>query len=118
MSPNKIKNLKMQNLCTTLTPPPNIIRLLGLNLKFCIEKSNPKDETEKSFTEFLKSCRTHWLFLGEETGEYNPKLYLKSKIFDPEPVRKCIEQRILDFHDEIKNLVTNNKTKPRSNLTQ
>jgi hypothetical protein len=108
----------MHNLCTELTPPENTIELLGLNLKFCIEKSTPPDQTEKAIKELTKSCRTHWLFTEEEDeNDYNPKIYLKSKTFDPDPAHEYIEKRIDDLYTEIKTLIKNKKQNPSTNLT-
>ena len=60
------KNIAYHNLCLDASPPPGIASLLGLGLKFCIEKPKPKQKIAKSLQRFQRTVRLHFYFSNQE----------------------------------------------------
>ena len=72
-------------------------QLLGLGLNFCVKPGLTKEMTKGTFSRLENDIRRiHHLRDAEESGDYNPKLYLKSDyLFKDAPKR--IERGISDF---------------------
>jgi hypothetical protein len=113
-------NLHCHNLCESLQPPPGSNQLLGLGLNFCIKESHPKPNVKHTLEKLERSVRLQaWI---NENGtpadeEYIPTLYIPSP-WKPPPASDEIENNLLLFSSKIKELVRNNKTAPRSNLSK
>ncbi len=90
--------LKVHNLCQdpSSTPPPAVLDALGLDLGFCLslprEDSNPID-----FDRFRRDIRIRYTFRNEEDSDYNRKLYVKNKEWEPNLAPHNIEDAINKF---------------------
>ena len=115
---SKLDNSTFHNLCTKLSPPHGIEDLLGLGLKFCIENEKPTQDTSHGITKIGNSLQVAWnLSLPKKQNEesndriYNPKIYIPSG-WVPDITSNEINERLLDFDTELKNLIDkNNKDK-------
>ena len=71
--------------------------MLGLGLNYGVKPSSTKEMTKGTFTRLEKDIHQIYHLLGaEESGEYEPRLYIKSE-FIFKDARKVIEQAIVDF---------------------
>jgi hypothetical protein len=76
------------NLCATLKPPIGIDKLLWHGLKFVVEQPLPKPKLDNYVQRLTYDIRVRNFIQNlqlEEDSEYDPKLYLPSTDFDPDP---------------------------------
>ena len=86
----------MHNLCTFLHPPPNVQSLLGLGLKFCLQKTHPTsfDDFKKSETRFKRDLYTKLFFLSNYKSDYDPaQLWIRTE-WTPDESTIPIELRV------------------------
>ena len=123
---NRITNTGFHNLCTKTTPPPNVGELLGLGLKFCIQKrSVDKDTTSHTMSRLRRDVRLKFLYAGEDDPDFeddyikNKKLYIKST-WPPPLAFKSVEQRLNNFDNSLVKERTSkfNYIKNRTNLSR
>jgi hypothetical protein len=108
------------NLCKKLQPPTGDKQLLGLGLNFCIGKRHPKPNVKNTLEKLKRSIRLQaWIKENgaPTSGDYIPKLYIPSP-WKPPPAPDEVENNLLLFSSKIQELVRNNKTIPRSNLSK
>ena len=111
-----IHNLAYHNLCTTKQPPPNLGILLGLGLKFVVQKPLPKPDYPEYISRFFKDVRTKFMFGDTDDDTFNPKLWVKNENFTPEAAPQPVEDCLQDFNHRLRSLLENNKPFPRHNL--
>jgi hypothetical protein len=93
------------NLCESITPPSGTRKLLGLGLKFCLEKKKHGQrlqETTTKVTHNVRLCfeiRQNINYVTDNSGEYNPRLYIKSG-FTPTKASDHVELEISNFIGE------------------
>ena len=97
----KLLALPRNNVCHNLLrsrPLPNAIpQLLGLGLNYCVKPSSTKEMTKETVTGLEKNIRRIYHLRGaEESGYYDPRLYIKSD-YAFKDVRKDIEEVLVDF---------------------
>ena len=118
--------LTFHNLCTTLSPPPGLISLLGLSHKFCIERTWPTTDLRWSHSHFKWAiCLRHWLDENQShdntdtsNSEYLRKLYVPSTWDPPRAEHGNIKLAIMKFFDQIDFAATEQASLPsHSNLT-
>ena len=129
---NKLLNSKKQNeksfhnLCTDLKPPSNIGNLLGLGLKFCIEKPLAKPTLSTYMERFTYDIRTQVAMAAsvqiegvdidlhvDGDTDYDPKLYIPSPNYTPPLATKQIEAALTQFETQLHQLITANAHKSR-----
>jgi hypothetical protein len=77
-------NKAFHNLCENLTPPSGTRQLLGLGLKFCLEKKQHGQRLQETITTVTHDVRLCFEiqqnidYFKDNSGEYNPRLYIKS----------------------------------------
>ena len=100
----RINKMAYHDLSTTIKPPENIGKLLGLGLKFCIQSRRPdKASITEGMARMRRDVRLKYIFTEDNEDpidteyDYNPKLYIKSK-WNPPPANKITEMRLMNFH--------------------
>jgi hypothetical protein len=124
----KRRQTAFHNLCETLKPPPGTDQLLWLGLKFCIQPSLPKPTLDTYMDRLTYDIRTKYVMAGTELernqanghsfptddkSEYNPKLYLPSTNFTPEPAPQHVEDAITQLYDGLQQRININKQNQR-----
>ena len=95
------QNTACHNLLQSRPLPYGTPQLLGLGLNYCVKPSSTKEMTKDTFSCLEKDIRRIYHLRGaEESGDYEPKLYIKSD-YAFSDARKDIEQAIVDFAQEI-----------------
>lgn len=104
------QNMSFHNLCVLATAPPGCGHLLGLTQKFCIERSRPPYNFQKSLLRFLRAIRLkRWIQENPpqepEPGDitYIPKLYVPST-FQPPALNDPNDNTELAIHTMYGNL--------------
>mmetsp|Transcript_971 Transcript_971/g.1517 ORF Transcript_971/g.1517 Transcript_971/m.1517 type:complete len:120 (+) Transcript_971:1103-1462(+) len=71
--------MSCHNMCTTISPPPGIERVLGLGFTFCLQKPRPEPDHEGSMDRFRRDTRLRELFQGQpdDDGSFIPKLHIR-----------------------------------------
>ena len=73
------KDAACHNLLQSRSPPDGTPQLLGLGLNYCVKPSSTKEMTKDTFSHLEKDIRRIYHLRGaEESGDYEPKLYIKS----------------------------------------
>ena len=91
------QNTACHNLLQSRPLPDGTPQLLGLGLNYCVKPSSTKEMTKDTFSRLEKDIRRIYHLRGaEESGDYEPKLYIKSD-YAFKNARKDIEQAIVDF---------------------
>jgi hypothetical protein len=114
-------NTKCHNLCLNQAlVPPVLLQTLGLGLNFCI--SNRKPTENYDLLRFARDVRTKITMADAPPSdiEYIPRLYIKSRSWNPPKAPKFIEKAISDFQKELNDLQTHTQqtTKNIKNLTK
>jgi hypothetical protein len=119
------------NLCTTLQPPHGVERLLWLGLKFNLEKAIPKPSLDAYIDRLRRDIRIKFHIdadsqrvVIDNTGrkhtlkskEFDPKLYIRSQDYDPEPATPDIEGAIDTFQTKLQQLIHTNPTRRQHNI--
>ena len=128
----RLKHTAFHNLCTTLTPPSQTHKLLWLGLKFCIERPLPKPKLTTYMERLAYNIRIKAMMATsidsiainptgqqiqlEGDTEYDPKLYIPSIDFTPEPASPAIEAALQELTAKLKSLITNNRQRRRHNI--
>jgi hypothetical protein len=110
------RNMQYHNLCTTLTPPPGIDSVLGYDLKHCIQHRTPRPHLDETFSRFARDVRIKYTYRGVPDTEFDPKLYVKNVLWQPERASDTIEQELRDFEAAVRALTSANRPRQRSNL--
>lgn len=132
MNNYKKRQTAYHNLCQHLTPPPGTSSLLWLGLKFCIEKPLPKPKLSTHIERLTYDIRVRHTFASQKLElepdpddhpfptdsdtEYDPKLYIKSSTFEPDPAPEPIEEAITQFQSGLQQLINTNQQPRRSNI--
>jgi hypothetical protein len=118
---HRIQQMRFHDLCTTLTPPPNLGSLLGLGDKFCIEQGTPHPDWQSSIHRFRRSIRLRHQFEHHEEKEaFNPKMYIPSD-YQPKTVADGpIESQMLSFAHQIESASNRHikALRPKFNLSK
>ena len=116
---NTPMNMMFHNLCTRLTPPSGLGRLLGLGSKFIIQKKNPKLKLHETLEDIRRDVRLKYFFADEEltNEDYHPRLYLKSD-WDPPLACDLIESRLQAFEANIIKHKSCFSPKPSTNISR
>ena len=122
----KPTNLAFHDMTTTIKPPRNLRALLGLGMKFIPTPRLSHSKAYLSQTDtatlptFYRDLQLRIFFAGEEnedeeSNEYNPRMYLKSK-WTPPPwtITKTVEKRYAAFTTELESVFK--KQRGRNNL--
>jgi hypothetical protein len=114
-------NLLCHNLCKKLQPPTGFDQLLGLGLNYCIKECHPKPNIKHTIEKLTRSIRLQ-VWINEEgppgnDNDYIPTLYIPSP-WKPPPASNEIENNLQLFTSRVKNLIRNNTTTKKSNLTK
>ena len=73
------QNKACHNLLQSRPLPDGTPQLLGLGLNYCVKPSSTKEMTKGTFSRLEKDIRRIYHLRGaEESGDYEPKLYIKS----------------------------------------
>jgi hypothetical protein len=119
MLSKKQKNLAFHNL-ENINLPAGTNELLGLGLKFCVQRPTPKPEFKDTYSRLTRSVRIrqHTLDMieNETKGDYIPSLYINSS-WTPPRADEMIEKGLLAFKNEIETQLTRRKQNRQSNLT-
>jgi hypothetical protein len=92
------------NLCDSLTPPTGTHQLLGLRLKFCLQRQLDQDCLHNTLERITKyvclrfALKTQERF-KENNGEYNPRLYILS-YFKPHSADDHVKLQLHSFTSE------------------
>ena len=107
------------NLCEKLSPPPGTSQLLGLGLKFCIERPVPRPDIRTSIFRLRRQVRLReWLKKNASLSDnYIPNLYVPSK-FDPPPASAEIEDSMMFMASEIEDQIAKNIRRRHFNLSK
>lgn len=115
----KHNQVAFHNLCDSLKPPTGIGKLLWHGLKFIIERPLPKPRLETYIKRLTYDIRVR-NFIQQidlaEDPDYDPKLYLPSEDFTPDPAPNQIEQGIRDFKQTLQELIAKNIQHRQHNL--
>jgi hypothetical protein len=108
---NQPANMSCHNLCSRLKPPPGFEFLLGLGLKYCIQKRKPPDCLKAALKRLTHSIRVKALMNSSTSMKRNyiPSLYVKSTT-PLGPATGDVECRIEDFATTIQFLLHQNAT--------
>jgi hypothetical protein len=89
-------------MCTTISPPAGIERVLGLGFTFCLQKPRPEPDHEGSIDRFRRDTRLREYFQGQpdDDGSFIPKLHIKSK-WQPRPRNQDLERRLNQLDQEL-----------------
>jgi hypothetical protein len=92
------------NLCDSLTPPMGTRQLLGLGLKFCLQRQLHQECLHNTLERITKDVRLHFALQNQEhfkenNGEYNPRLYISSD-FKPRSADDHVEIQLHSFASE------------------
>jgi hypothetical protein len=115
------RNKAYHNLCENLTPPSGTRRLLGLGLKFCLEKKQPSQQLQDTISKITHDIRLRFEiqqnseYFTYNSGEYNPRLYIKSD-FTPTKANDHIELELNNFARDYTKFF-NTHINPTRNLT-
>jgi hypothetical protein len=96
------RNKAYHNLCENLTPPSGARQLLGIGLKFCLERKQPSQRLQDTIAKITHDIRLRFEiqqnidYFKDNSGEYNPRLYIKSD-FTPTKANDHIELEINNF---------------------
>ena len=107
--------MKFHNLCKKLTPPPGLASILGYNLKHCIQHARPRPDIRESFSRFNREVRTKYAFRDQPNSEYDPKLYVENKEWEPDRASREIENELENFEEQIRTLTRSNHSPTQSN---
>jgi len=92
------------NLCESLVPPPGTAELLGLGLKYCIERPSAAADVKETVSRITRDVRLHeWLRsqdFAEDTGNYIPNLYLRSS-FEPPKASTAVEVSLRELEHDL-----------------
>lgn len=122
----QVSNLKFHNLCTHLTPPLGLESVLGYDLKHCVQHKTPQTDASKILARLERDVRLRFLHndCTEEVEpeddpyeQYDPKIYVKLKDWEPDRGPDEIETELATFRQQFTNLVANHKPTPASNLS-
>jgi hypothetical protein len=114
-------NLAFHNLCTSIQPPKNANRLLGLNLKYCIADAMPKPDLKSTIGKLVKAVRTQHLLTTKKPAskEYIKQIYKPNSTYKPPPASGELEYYLHSFTSELETAIENTtKKKHRTNLTK
>ena len=76
--------------------------LLGLGLKFCVQKETPtKLVLDDTFQRLNRDVRLKWIFSGSMMKKYDKKIYVKST-WDPKVANEETKEILSKFEDEIR----------------
>ena len=119
--PARPKNNACDNPLQSRPLPDGNPQLLGLGLNYCVKPSSTKEMTKGTFARLEKDVRqTYHLRRAEESGDYEPRLYIKSD-YAFKDARKDTEQALVDFKRAInkKQRLTRQRgqKKAKTNLT-
>ena len=85
--------------------PPGTRSLLGLGLKFCIERPRPYQDIDQALIQFKRSidlrCHLERNNINTPDPSFNPRLYMKHPSWDPDPCDKEFEEAFLKFENEL-----------------
>jgi hypothetical protein len=96
------RNKAYRNLCENLRPTSGTRQLLGLGLKFCLERKQLNQQLQDTITKITHDIRLRFEiqqnseYFTENSGEYSPRLYIKSN-FAPKKANDHIELEIDNF---------------------
>ncbi len=92
--------------------------MLGYGLKFCICDCPPPPDLRESFDRFRRDVRTKFTFLagGNNGNDFNAKLYVKSKTWDPDPATPHLEYCMQLFESRVTNAIQNYRPQFKPNL--
>ena len=128
LSNHKVTNMAFHNLCIKSKVPSNAKRLLGLGSKFCLENRMPKYDHVGTFSILSRTVRLKCYFEeltknrilntdGDENvnNDFNPRLYVKSKINPPLATFE-VEDQLYKFRDLVTELHTSLPKIPNYNI--
>ena len=106
------------NLCTTLTPPKGVEKLLRYGLKFCVEPPTPKPNLDRTMERITRDIRIKHFIATTTLDEdgYDPKIYLPDPSFDPERAPPPIEEGLVNLRTRLEALIKDNKQPRQHNL--
>ena len=113
--------MAMHDLCTTISPPIGTKHLLGLGLKFCIERGTPNQKLLDGILRLRHSLRLReWLdrthpFRDDETSGYIPGLYVNSD-WEPPDCTGDTELALMHYGDKLSKLTKSISNYKRFNL--
>jgi hypothetical protein len=96
-----ISNLACHNLCLNNHVRASDLKLIGLGLNYCVTSSPPK---APDFNRFKRSVRIRHYFAGEESSDYNRKLYIPVPDWMPPPAEPAIDEALAAFEAKITHL--------------
>jgi hypothetical protein len=96
-----ISNLACHNLCFENHVRTSDLKLIGLGLNYCVTSSPPK---APDFSRFNHSVRIRHHFAGDESSDYNRKLYIPAPEWMPPPASPSIEAALKTFEARINRL--------------
>jgi hypothetical protein len=112
-------NLAFHNLDGT-SLPAGANELLGLGLKFCVQRPTPKPEIRDTISKLTRSIRIRHYTMNQpernEESDYIPSLYLNTSWIPPR-AGEMVEKGILAFEHEIEKQLENRIPNRQSNLT-
>ena len=97
-------NLSFNNLCTSLSPPVGCRTFLGLNLKLCISRPTPDQDTNNTIHCLLRTVRIRDMLenmVSDEQEEYIQKLYIQWDGNPPHIERGPAKSAMLAFSDTL-----------------
>lgn len=112
-----IQNLSFHNLTPKGTIiPDNLKSLLGLNLNFCPTPRQPTSKMvyKQALEEMKRSLRLKLMFQGKDNCDYNRKIYVPNRDFEPddasedvENLLRKIDKNLIDFKPKLKTRIPN-----------
>ncbi len=108
------------NLCTQLTPPPNLRALLGLGLSFCPRPTKTSGIRAHVTDRFRRDAHLKAFFAHtKERTDYNPKLYISSEWEAPEAlIPDMLKTRLENFFVNMKSTFQKRHVNPNLLLFQ
>ena len=102
---HQVSNRSCHNLLRNLDLPPGTVRLLGLNLNYCVKPPTINSMIESTFKRLPNDIRRMYHLKDVQGGNYIPSLYLNSDFkFDPasDRLEKSLEQFTLNIKSAVK----------------
>jgi hypothetical protein len=109
----------LHNLCNSLTPPTGTRSLIGLGLKFCLQRQLQEDCLHNTLERITKDVRLRFALkyqerFKENNGEYKPRLYILSD-FKPRSADDHVELQLHSFASKYTRALKKH-LEPRHNL--
>lgn len=115
-------NQAFHNLCTREKVPAGVQSLLGLGLKFCLQKKTPQPKLSESMERFRHDVRLKYWLADNECNldpdrEYIPELYINSEFVPPTASRE-VEKALNNFEARLDFEFRKRSIRPGTNLSK